>query len=335
MPNEYRNIFYIYIDEFQPFHKRNKDFYENVKSKNPTRTFINCIGFDLNENLPFSIEETEKIFQFFKINNTNVIYTQNKHDISQIKRQFYNKKIEFDEKLDAIVFIESIEDYNPKIAFDIDGYIQLYNKHKSNIKPANKNSYIIYSGSDVIKENDKKLDTLNDIKKYFNSLTTDEQKKKFITDMYPNPTSEIYNMIDDELSGRKYTIHPSKEDEKSKEDKSDIEVKKPIDNREADQDIETDVTDEPEKQSDQKPEKEILTSKDSDQNDSDEEKNDEEDEFKKKIKEMVNKYLKENETTLFNFFRNPEDFENLIKKNQKTFKKSIDYLNKSNKIKKI
>lgn len=325
MASNYRNIFYIYIDEFQPFHKKNKDFFETIKIKNPTRSFINLIGFELNEELPFSLEETEKLLAFFDINFTNVIYTNKKHDIAEIKEQFNIKKIDFDEKRDAIIFIESLEDYDVRISSDQEEYLNSYEKNKSNIQPANKHSYVIYAGSDSIKENDKKLNSLSDIKTYFNSLSSDEQKKKFILDMYPDATDQIYNMIHDELSGISYVDHPTSDESVPEEDEE-------VNNEPAEMDIDSEKT-EPEQSTDlpEKPKNSSEKSNDellvepvkSDEEEKEKtEDGDEDDEFKKKIKEMVNNYIKDNESSIFNLMMDPVKFKKNVNKNIETFKKS-------------
>jgi hypothetical protein len=304
MPSTYRHLYLIYIDEFQPFHIENKKLFDTVNSKNPTRSFINLVGFNNTNDLPFSYEETQTFLNFFAIPENKILVTRNKHNISEIKNEFIRKKIPFDSTQDAIIFVESVEDYDPKRMYEKDSYIKSYQFSKNNIQPANKHAYILYSGSDSLHIGDKSLDDVHDIRKLYSILSTDQQKKQFVKRMYGAYDQTIYDIVNDELSGTVHTIHPDKKD--SKKDKK-LELPPTRKDR---------VVDKPDQEPDATTVVKDVPTTDKSSKDTD------------KLKEYIKKYLKENESSISDLFQDPNKFKATLKQNVDALKKAQDELKK-------
>lgn len=298
MPSTHRHLYFIYIDEFQPFHIENKNLFELINSKNPTRSFINLVGFNHTKDLPFSYEETHTFLKFFGIPDNKIILTRNKHDVTQIKNEFIRMKVPFDSTQDALIFVESVEDYDPKKMYEKDSYLTSYRLNKTNIQPANKHAYILYTGSDAIHIGDKNLNDLHDIKKLYSVLTTDQQKQQFIKRMYGSFDQAIYEIVNDELSGTAHTVHPDKKNDDKKIIVPDSKKDRVVD------------TSKPEITN---PDKEVV---------------DIDTPSKDKLREYIKTYLKENETELSDLFQDPDKFKDTIKKNVDILKKAQDELKK-------
>lgn len=195
-------VFAIYPGRFHPFHKGHKGVYDWLSSKFGQKSvYISMTGVTDPIKSPFTFDERKSMVALTGVDPTHVVQVSNNYNLSTIVNQ-----IPIDINKDAIFFAVSQKDMadDPRFKSFIkkDGsptYLQPLPKSAKDIKPAVTHGYLIVAPTTTFKVLGKDATSASELRNDFSGLN-DEDKKRFVTDLFGKFDQNVYDTMNVKLN---------------------------------------------------------------------------------------------------------------------------------------
>lgn len=195
-------VFAIYPGRFHPFHKGHKGVYDWLSAKfGQESVYITMTGVTDPIKSPFTFEERKKMVGLTGVDPTHVIQVTNNYNITPLTNQ-----LPIDINKDAVFFTVSQKDMSEDPRFKNftkkDGspsYLQLLPKSSKEIKTASTHGYLIVAPTTTFKVLGKDASSASELRSDFVGLN-DENKKKFVTDLFGKFDQEVYDIMNSKLN---------------------------------------------------------------------------------------------------------------------------------------
>jgi Tfp pilus assembly protein PilO len=150
---------------------------------------------------PFTFDERKKMVTLTGIDPNHIIQVTNNYNLAPLVNQ-----LPIDINKDAIFFTVSQKDMSDDLRFKNftkkDGtpsYLQLLPKNSKDIKPAITHGYLIVAPTTTFKVLGKDVNSASELRNDFIDMD-DENKKKFVTDLFGKFDQEVYDIMNTKLN---------------------------------------------------------------------------------------------------------------------------------------
>lgn len=197
-----KKIFIIYPGRFHPFHKGHKGVYDYLSTKyGGNDVYITTTDKVELPKSPFTFDEKRKMMTLTGVPLNKIIQVRQNYNLSDIQ-----SKVPIDINRDSIIFAVSEKDMVEDPRFSKftkkDGspsYLQLLPKNLTRLQPAITHGYI-----DTVPTTDFTVlgmpaRSASQLRSQYSKLG-DDQKKRFIIDLFGKYDDDVYNILNNKLS---------------------------------------------------------------------------------------------------------------------------------------